>query len=611
MLLRMLAKQRVLIEYGLAAVILGLSVAGARLQNTWLLYVMIGLICVFIGLVVFDKVNKKVYPLAIFTIGLALLYQTTLIGPGLAGADIHGEYYFYFKALSGWDTSIPFAYNTSIGTTLIAPFLTNVFHIPGYWVYKAVFPLLFALVPLLLYFIFRKEFSPKTAFFAALFFIIVPTWSMEMIGLPRQMLGELMLVLCLFLILVSKWRLKIRVPLLVAIGTLGAMFHYVMGPVIVLYIGFGCLFLLFFKRRVFPVKWLSLVVVALLITGVVYYGSVAQGRALNCITGVSSNYITQVLPWIGERETEVAEAEIEGKAEESETTKEVEKPEAEETKVATGFFTSASPLIRAAWGLDFMDVGIWGKIFRIFQYLTQLSIVAGLVYLIRKRKRYSAEYLSLCGVAIFLLGCCMFIPRFAGVINATRMYHFTLLLLAPVFVLGGLSIFRKPQVLVLCLLIPYFLFTSGVIFEVSEQEDISGVNIPYSIALSHSRIDITEIPTANDIAVRDWAVSQNLGHMLTDIHGRLLFVEKVWLDWEIGEKDLQRRLENNTFEQGDFIFLSEGNNRTKTITSKPARSGVTTGMRISLSFAELGLDKVIENSTVIYRQGDAVILEIK
>jgi len=588
-------------EYGLLVVILGLSIASARLQNTWLLYIMIGLICAFAGLIAFDKVNKKVYPLAIFTIGLALLYQTTLIGPGLVGADIHGEYYFYFKALNGWDTSIPVSYNTPIGTTLIAPFLTNVFHIPGYWIYKAIFPLLFAFVPLLLYFVFKKEFGPKTAFLAALFFIIVPTWSMEMIGLPRQMLGELMLALCLFLILVSKWRLKIRIPLLVAIGTLGAMFHYVMGPAILFYLGLGCLFLVFFKRRVFPVKWLSLVVVLLLISGVAYYGSVAQGKALTAITGVSSGYITQALSWTGEKEMEVEE-----KAEVDEKTEEAEKPES-----ATGFLASTSPLIRTAWGLDFMDANTWGKAFRIFQYLTQLSIVAGFVYLIKERKRYSAEYLSLCGASTLLLGACMFIPQFAAVINATRYYHIMLFLMAPVFVLGGLAIFRKPQVLVLCLLIPYFIFTSGIIFEVSRQEDISGVNIPYSIPLSYQRIDITEIPTANDIAVRDWAVSQNLGHMLTDIHGRLLFIEKVFLDWEVEEPALQLKLRNNTFKQGDYIFLSERNNKTKTVTFKPAKSGTTSGMRISPSFAELGLDKVIENSTVIYRQGDAVILEIE
>jgi len=599
-----MSKIRYSIEYGLPAVILGLSITSARLQNTWLLYIMIGLICAFAGLVAFDKVNKKVYPLAIFTIGLALLYQTTLIGPGLVGADIHGEYYFYFKALNGWDTSIPVSYNTPIGTTLIAPFLTNVFHIPGYWIYKAIFPLLFAFVPLLLYFVFRKEFGSKTAFLAALFFIIVPTWSMEMIGLPRQMLGELMLALCLFLILVSKWRLKIRIPLLVAIGTLGAMFHYVMGPAILFYLGFGCLFLVFFKRRVFPVKWLSLVVVLLLISSVAYYGSVAQGNALTAITGVSSGYITQVLPWVGE--TEVKKVEVEGKVEEPEATEKVE-----ETKPATGFIANTSPLIRTAWGADFMDVDIWGKAFRVFQYLTQLSIVVGFVYLIKERRRYSAEYLSLCGASILLLGACMFIPQFASVINATRYYHIILFLLAPVFVLGGRAIFRKPQVLVLCLLIPYFLFTSGVIFEVSGQEDISGVNIPYSIALSNQRIDLTEIPTANDIAVRDWAVSQNLGHMLTDIHGRLLFIEKVFLDWEVEEPALQLKLESNTFNQGDYIFLSERNNKTKTLTYKPDKSGTTSGMRISPSFAELGLDKVIENSIVIYRQGDAVILEVK
>lgn len=584
-------------------VIVALAKTGALLQNNLFIFAMIVGICIVTLLVAFNKLKEPYYPHLIGSIGFALLLQSTLLGPGLIGTDIHTEYYFYYKALDGWDASIPHAYNSAVGTTLIAPFLTNVFRLPGYWIYKVIFPLLFTFVPFLLYFIFKKEFGSKAAFFASLFFIMIPTWSLEMIGIPKQMLGELMFTLCLFLVLVSSWRFKIRVPLLVVLGTLGATFHYVMGSTIVLYLGLGCLFLLFLKKRVFPIKWLGLVVILLLVISSIYYGLVAQGVPLACITSSSYTQIVGVLPKLPKPPDALT------------VPPEFMTPTAElvdEAPVtATGFFARQSPLIRAALGLDFMDVSTWGKIFRVSQYLTQLAIVVGSVYLIKERKRYSAEYLSLCGASILLLGACVFLPRFSTIINATRFYHLALFLLAPVFVLGGKAIFRNFKILTVCLIIPYFLFTSGLIFEATQQTDISGVNIPYSISLSHRRVDIIGVSTSNDIAVRDWAVNNDLGSIYADIHGSLLFSEKVELDWGVNWRFFANALSTGEFKEGRYIFLSERNNRDGTITLKPFSGESTSGMRVSHSYEEVGLDKLISEGEIIYRQGNAYILEIK
>lgn len=592
-------------------IILALAKAGALLQNNLFIFAMIIGICVIVGLVAFDKLKETYYPHIIGAIGFALLLQTTLLGPGIMGSDIHTEYYFYYTALDGWDATLRHPYNAAIGTTVIAPFLTNAFRIPGYWIYKVIFPLLFSFVPFLLYFVFKKEFGAKNAFFAAFFFIIVPTWSMEMFSLPRQMLGELMLALCLFLVLVSKWRLKIKVPLLVVLGTLGAMFHYVMGPAIILYLGFACLLLLFFKRRVFPVKWLSLVVVALLISGGVYYSVVAQGIALDCITGISYSYATQSKAWTGEvgttRATAGGEIVVVGTEGIGEGDEIEEVAIVEETKTTTTFLDRTSPLIRTAWGADFLDANIWGKVFRIFQYLTQLAIVVGFVYLIKDRKKYSAEYLSFCVASILLICACMFIPKFAGLINATRFYHLAMFLLAPVFILGGKAIFRNYKLLTVCLIIPYYLFTSGFIFEATQQTDISRVNMPYAISLSNHRIDMIGVFTGNDIAVRDWAFDNNLGWIYADTHSYLLLGERVIMDpyWPIS-----KALSTGEFEGGRYIFLSERNNQDRIVTLRPNEYEPTSGMRVSYSYDEMGMDKLIAEGRIVYERGDACILEV-
>lgn len=602
-----LNKQRLFAEYALPVVILGLSIAGARLQNIWLLYAMLILVCVFVGLVALNKVREKTYPLAIFAIGLSLLYQTTLIGPGLVGTDIHGEYYVYYKALSGWDTSIPHPYNTSIGSTVLAPFLTNAFNISGYWIYKAVFPFLFAFVPVLLYFIFKKEFGAKISFLSTFFFVAMLSWSLEMISLPRQMLAELMFATILFLIITSRMALKYRVPLLISCSILGMMFHYVTGPIILFYTGCALILLIFYRRRTFPLKWLGLVVIVLIITFVGYFSNVASGEGFNNVVSTATGRIEAISPFTPVETTPP-----------STSTSEPGKTSPATVVPATNYLEKQERLVKTALGMDFMDASPLGKLFRIFQFLTQLCIILGCIYFVRNRKQISAEYLTFVVASVFIILACLFWPRLSAIVNVTRLYHLSLFLLAPACILGGLFIFRKPQVLALCLLIPYFLFTSGIIFEVTKQEDISTVDIPYSIALSHQRVDITEIPTVNDIAVRDWAVSQNLGQMLADVHGRLLFCEKVWFDWELGtqefypKQEFYYKLESNIFKQGDFIFLSEKNSTTKTLTFIPIKDGiVTSGTRASYSFAELGVEEVIASSKVIYRQGDSVILEIQ
>jgi uncharacterized membrane protein len=618
-------KKGLLLDCGLPVAILGLAISSAILQNNWLLYAMLGLTCVFVVLAAFDKVNSKVYPFAVFAIGLALLYQTTLIGPGLVGTDIHGEYYFYEKALDGWDVSIPNAYNTSIGSTVIAPFLTNTFGVPGYWIYKAVFPLLFAFVPVLLYFVFKKEFGDKTAFLSTFFFVSMLSWSIEMISLPRQMLSELMFAMMLFLIITSKMKLRYRVPLLLVCSVLGMMFHYAAGFIILFYAGCAFVFLLLLKRRTFPAKWAGVAVVVLAITFVGYYSSVASGEAYRSVVGSATARIESISPFNPEapNTTIIVSTVTTASSSTSAATPMTNTPQVVTTTITTtkplvdfSYLNKQERLVRTALGMDFMNASSLGKVFRILQYLTQLCIILGCVYLIRNRKQISAEYLVFAAVSVILILACLFWPRLSSMVNVTRLYHISLFLLAPACILGGLYIFRKPQILTLCLIIPYFLFTSGLVFEVTRQNDISNVDIPYSIALSHSRVDVAEVPTTNDIAVRDWAVSQNFGHMLADVHGRLLFCEKVWYDWELGSleyypiQEFYYKLENNAFKQGDLIFLSERNTTTRTVTFIPDNNGVTSGTRTSYDFTGFGFDKTIENNRILFRQGNALILEI-
>jgi len=463
------------------------AILSARLNIPQLAGGVVGCAVIAVILCVKGALDEKAEVYLMWMLGLAFLLQSTLISNYLIGTDIHTEYYFFTQALDGWDTSIPHSYNAAIGTTVIAPFLTNLTGIPGYWIYKIIFPYLFSLVPVLLFWIYRQEFGRKVAFLAALFFITLPTYTLEMIGLPRQMLGELMLAVVLILVIVRPIRLKYSIPLLCVAATLGYLFHYITGPAILMYLVGGSILLLFMKRRQFAVRWLLVVIVVSGVIGVGYYSQVSSGVVLDNLRGTSQYAVDKVtdgeLPHVpGVPST----------------------PDEVDTRpTIIKYFSRQEPLIRTALGLDFMDASAFGKVFRVFQFLTQICLVLGVVWLIKNRKKVSAEFIAFTVTAIALIAACVILPRFSNIINVTRFYHLALFLVSPLLVMGGLYIFRNLKLFVAFLLIPYMLFTTGVIFEATQETDISNINVPYSIALSNDRIGFIGTYTDKDIAVRD------------------------------------------------------------------------------------------------------------
>lgn len=595
---------------GLGTAAMLFAVLSARLGVPYLAYGVVACAATAMVLCAWDKLDWKTAPYLVFLLGLAFLYQTTLISNGLVGTDIHAEYYMYQQALDGWDWAYPHNYNTAIGATVVAPFLTNWFGIPGYWIFKAIFPALFALVPLILFIVYRKEFGEKIAFLGCLFFITLPTYTLEMIGLPRQMLGELMLAIILLLVIVSPIRLRYSVPLLVAVATLGYLFHYIMGPAILMYTAGCALVLMFVKARRFPIRWLALVIVLPALVGGMYYASVAEGKVLSDLLIGST--------WTVERTIDVLPGPSTPSEPESGEQAQPTLPE----DAPTSYFRRQEPLMRTALGLDFMDASPLGKIFRIFQFATQLALILGCVWLLRNRRKISPEYIAFTLTALTLVAACVFLIRFSNMLNLTRFYHLALFLLSPLLVAGCLYFTRNLKVSVLALLIPYMLFTTGVVFEVAKETDVSRVNMPYSIPLSNHRVDLVGAFSDNDIAVRDWIADSELP-VVADINGLLLLAEKANpsshrhtshtnLLTALLPDDWWGYIPRSVAElpEGTYIFLTEHNMRTRTVLFKPdwyAQKDTASGMRQPYPFEFVGIS---DNMDVVYRQGDATVLRV-
>lgn len=590
--------------YILAATVLALGILGARLQSDALLYAMLLLVSLSLVLVVFDKIPDEQYPILIFCICLGMVYQLTLLSDYLVGTDIHYEYYFARLTYDSgsWDHSVGYSYNSALSITVFVPMMARLLHIPLEWSFKIIPPLFLSGIPVVAYQIYKKEFDSKTAFLAVFFLISVPTMFLELSGLAKQAIGELFFIMCLGLVAYNVFNLKwARYVLIALLALLTMVSHYSMGGTLFVYLPGAVVLtlvgvLMFKMKSSAKIGYLAVAVVASIILGVAYYSWSAGGSALRDITGSASIEMNKLI---------------------ASPTGPVQHPMGVDPSAPSSFSPyDASPTYQTHWiypepavavalGLDFMDVNLVAKIFRLFQYTTQILIVVGVASILwgyRKRNLGYLVFLLLSGVLLLMV---VFYPGFSPIFNASRFYNLALLFMAPAIVVGGKAILRNYRALAIGVLIPYFAFTSGAVFELTGVSEVNTITIPYSHALSAIRLDTTAVFTDSDIRARDWVEKNEKFPVYGDLWGSTAVAEVranlkapyvhylVFSDAEGKPREVP---------VGCYILLRERNTSRQELTYY---TGV--GLRKTKGYEEVGFDKVLENRTIVFRDGDAIV----
>jgi len=533
----------------LGSTILATRIADSQSNNSLLVTCLIAIVAIVLIAATGRFIRPPQYPFVLFIIGLCLLYQTTLMTPYLIGSDIYTEYAYYnLVSISGiWDSGTSGIVNSCLSITMLAPLYSIFMNISGVWIFKAVYPLIFALMPVILFRIFRLQARPRISFLAVFFFLAVPTFSLEMISLCRQQVAELFLVL-LILLLVDR-RLAVLPKLIMACVFAAGIIvsHYGVGTIGFIYMALFLPLVFVIRSNWFRRFWgwlvrntsglptaslslppwaLAVVVAFFFVFGLFWYSFTASGinfiRLMEFWTqhsGDISSAFTQVLTANG-------------------------------GIVRFLDFSGRDVLVRTALGLDFADASLQGRIFRVIQLFTQLLLILGIIRLIFKPSglKFVPEYLVLCVINSMLLAGCILLPGFADRFNTTRMYHLTLITLAPFVILGCMAIweafiyFKSNLVrsnsntadtltvengtilIALIILLPYFIFCSGLVFELSGQSITDRVDTPYSIALSRYRLDLTSSFSAKDGAAARWLSTQTTDNssLFTDHHAGLI-----------------------------------------------------------------------------------------
>jgi uncharacterized membrane protein len=489
-----------------------LGVLGAYLVtfygNNTILLLLIILIALAVVLAMFDIIPTKLFPLAIVMIALALLFHHTFISFHLCGGGDHGwEYYFHLLVVKNslWDPTIKNNLNAMLSVVMLPTIYSKLLNMDGMWVKKIIYPLIFTMVPLALYQIYRRQINDKTAFLSVFYFMSFSLFYYIMRVIPRQAIAELFFALFILLIVDKDMNKKTKAPLMIIFVAALAVSHYglsyfFMGYLIVAWL---LLFLLeninvsSLKQRVhskfnFNASWLKIN------QNSVNANSQNKNTALPVIKTLSVTFIAIYLVFALSWYMYVSSSSV--------FTGIVSIGDHIYSSIFIDFFNplSRESSVLLALGMGTVRPFFWVRVNAIVQHTIQIFIIVGAIRLMAKHRelKFTREFVAMVFVSTVILLACIVLPFFSEKMAIGRIYHITLFLLAPCCILGGETVwkyvskafrsisFKRSTYAKICLiiLIPYFLFNIGFVHEFTEHPTGSPVSF-YRLAESNDPIE--------------------------------------------------------------------------------------------------------------------------
>ena len=459
--------------------ILILSIVGIMFVNVYQnnLIVMLAIVTIALTFVIslfYKQLSlQKFYPIIIFIFAISLLLQFSLFSNYIHGPDCASEFPVIRNTMANsyWNSTNNLRTDSMLSLSILPTIYSTMSNMDPTWTYKITFPLIFSIVPLILYELWQMYIGKKYAFIAIFVFIAEPTFYTEMLSLTRQMIAELFLVLLFFVILKKEMKNLNRTLFFVFFSFGLIVSHYAMAE---LFMGIILLMYLIsliahrFSRSV--MRGISAPLVLLffvLMFG--WYIYTAGGSTFDSLVSFGQNIYQQLGDFSN--------------------------PASRGQTVLTGLGLTAPPTI-------------WNSISRVFAYLTEAFIVIGFVGLISRRVKtnYDLTITAFTTIFIGLLAGLILIPGFASALNMSRFYTFLLFLLAPLCVIGAEIIARiisKPRtktlttIFLTIVLVGYFLFQTGFVYEITGTQNyslpLSGFKSGPGLALNFAVVTGTDV----------------------------------------------------------------------------------------------------------------------
>jgi uncharacterized membrane protein len=367
-------------------------------------YAIIAVLCVMC--ILFKRlIPENLFPFLIFSISITLVCQFCLTSSHMLGWDANSEYYVFrmtqinghWGFLNSGARLAMLTYDSMLSITLLPAIYSAIMNAQGEIVFKILYPFIFSLIPLTLYSIFEKQFGKLIGLLSTLFFAFTSLAFFGPVALSvnRQIVGDLFLLLSVFLLINKTIPTTKRRLLLIIFGAALAVSHYTLAY---LYLAFVAL--IFIISRVKPKRDDTLNTVTVLLLFVMTFSWYVLGPNSPLISLTNTIKVTFVELTTGLLPTGVT---------------------------ASATFAIPQVFTVASW-INLLLSGI-ANVFLIIGVL--------LITLRPKGTGISAQCRLLSIAVAIILAVAVIAPSIASILNFNRLYGITFLFLSPCFVLGG------------------------------------------------------------------------------------------------------------------------------------------------------------------------------
>jgi uncharacterized membrane protein len=432
--------------------IVGAITSGAYEDNRILLFMVILIAAIFIVTLVFrNTFTSKLYSLIVMVIALSLVYHAALVSDKLIhfGSDVPGEVfvqknveregYWNSKGLYPGDQSIGRSY-AMLSVTLLPTIYSILLNLDSILIFKLFYSLLWSLVPLGLYILWKNFVGEKFAFASVFLFMSFQPFYGELLGLNKQILAGLFLVLLLNVLLFKNENKLAKNICLILFSFSLVVSHYGLAEIFLFFIVFALVFLIITRRH--SAKGIS-------VTFVLFYFALM----FTWYMFTSSSAVYDAFLSFGQRVyNELGD-----------------------------FFSlqSREPEILRGLGLE-PPPTVWNLMSRVFAYFTEFFIFIGFLCIViknKQRNKFGREFFLFICVAMLFLFVLIVVPGLSGTMGMSRFYNVLLFFIAPLCPIGAETLVKfvfkrgsefKTIALLLIVLASYFLFQIGFVYEVTQ-----------------------------------------------------------------------------------------------------------------------------------------------
>lgn len=397
-----------------------------------------------------SQIPKISYPIMIYFIALSLLFHISLFGSFINGADIQTEYYMANNVLknSYWSQNIHSNVNSMLSIVMTVPIYSLILNYDTVLIFKIIYPIIFAFVPVLLFLTYKKMFGHEISFLSTVIFMFTPFFFLTMPFHARVQIAELFVVSLIYIFCIKKLSPKeTLVGIIMMVGIVTS--HY------------GTAYLFMFL--------LILVLLARYIPGDRKFFHFYDGMKINLFFSFSILYILVLISWY--------------------------------------LYTSGGQPFRTIIDLgnsvyknifeDFLNLNsrdilsitmrnedsLIRSIIKWLNGVVILSIMVGfLSVLFKKHKEANLDrnFFIFSFGGVIILAASLLVPSFSDQLSFERLYQILLIFLAPFSIIGSKIFFRKYEIIISIFLSIFLLFNTGIISEIFHDDS------PINVALNKS-----------------------------------------------------------------------------------------------------------------------------